>query len=389
MGENIDWPTDILAQFLAALAAQCEIVAQHSWYRLAFLVCKRKELSDAAKCAPRPILFRIEFEEHAPTIFTIPFEQATVVCVDVDWGDGCVEKLRDKGIGYARHQYAAAGEYAVRVFPAHEDRDTRGVWLDHLGFGSDRRIAAGTESWWQPLREIVSLGKCGVRSLSRLFAFCGKLKIDLRTLNLRNISDTSYMFHGAWEFNQPIGGWNVSNVTNMSRIFLQASAFNQLIGGWNVSNVTDMSRMFLQASAFNQPIGDWNVSNVTNMGKMFSQASAFNQPIGGWNVSNVDNMSGMFQRASAFNQPIGGWNVSNVTKMSRMFSEASAFNQPIGGWNVSNVTDMRAMFLQASAFNQPIGGWNVSNVTNMSGMFQEASAFNQPIGDWKVLPPWK
>jgi hypothetical protein len=222
MEEKIVWPTDILAQFLAALSVQCDIRAQRSWYHLAFLVCKRQDLSDIAKCVPRPILFRIEFEGREETIFTIPFKQASVVCVDVDWGDGCVEKIRDKGAGYAQHRYKAAGEYAVRVFPAEEDSGASGVWLDHLGFEQNRANSGGTEYWWKPLREIVSLGRCGLRSLSALFAFCGtiqsddemedasyyeKLRTDLRNLNVGGISDMSYMFHRSDAFNQPIGGW--------------------------------------------------------------------------------------------------------------------------------------------------------------------------------------
>ena len=107
------------------------------------------------------------------------------------------------------------------------------------------------------------------------------------------------------------------------------------IENWNVSQVTDMSYMFDNAENFNQNIGGWNVSNVENMEFMFNNAKNFNQNIGGWNVSNVENMFCMFVNASNFNQDIRGWNVSKVTSMSSMFYLANNFNQDIGRWNVS------------------------------------------------------
>ena len=61
------------------------------------------------------------------------------------------------------------------------------------------------------------------------------------------------------------------------------------ISKWDVSNVTDMSYMFNGASNFNQDISGWNVSNVTNMHRMFLNASSFNQNISKWDTSKVDN----------------------------------------------------------------------------------------------------
>jgi surface protein len=141
--------------------------------------------------------------------------------------------------------------------------------------------------------------------------------------------------------------------------------------------VTDMSYMFMYATDFNQPIDSWDVSNVTSMFVMFYDATAFNQPIESWNVSNVTNMVGTFIGTSVFDQAIGLWDVSSVTTMQGMFYRATAFNQPIGSWDVSSVTDMAAMFREATSFNQPIGSWDVSSVTDMSNMFYEINIWAQ------------
>jgi surface protein len=350
----MEWPTDVLVHFLQALSVQCDSSAQRAWNQLAFLTCKRHELAKCAKSMPRPILLRIAFpadqlRQEESHFFKIPFMQATVVCVDVDWGDGFIDKVRERGEdGYVEHTYSCPGEYSVRVFPANNEDD---LWLDHLGFDDNTTEQEATEGWWRPLREIVSLGKCGLTSLSYLFTYCDILDVDLSNLQCGEITDMSGMFFDARHFNEPIGKWNVSNVRNMSYTFSAAWSFNQSIGDWNVSNVTDMNHMFDRALIFNQPIGRWNVGRVTNMSCMFAGCKDFNQPIGDWDVSSVVDMGYMFRGAFVFNQPLGDWNVSQVTEMSRMFQYATAFNQTLAGWSISDKTDSDRMFLGASAFN--------------------------------------
>jgi surface protein len=344
----MEWPIDVMVQLLQALSVECDTNAQRAWHQLAFITCKRDELAQAARSMAVPILLRIAFDPkdwNGSLTFKVPFMQATVVCVDVDWGDGYVEELREKGDGSAKHTYAAPGEYSVRIFPAANVED--GPSLDHLGF-SEHTLKGDTFAWWFPLKEIVSLGTCGLRSLGYLFA-CSHCNVDLRNLRTGGISDMSGMFERS-SFNQPIGKWDVRNVTLMPNMFFLAKQFDQPIGNWNVSNVTNMTNMFNGAKVFDQPIGNWDVSNVVSMCGMFTAASSFNQPIGDWDVSNVTNMHSLFAHASNFNQSIATWNVSRVTDMSCMFWEAYAFNQPIGDWNASGV-DMRSMFRQAGRFN--------------------------------------
>ncbi len=50
----------------------------------------------------------------------------------------------------------------------------------------------------------------------------------------------------------------------MAGLFNGNSIFNQPIGDWDTSKVTDMSYMFENAIEFNQNPSTWNVANVTN-----------------------------------------------------------------------------------------------------------------------------
>ncbi len=143
---------------------------------------------------------------------------------------------------------------------------------------------------------------------------------------------------------------DTSKITDMSHLFEptlrsgeQARFFYDGIETWDVSHVTDMSYMFCYARNFNADISQWDVSNVKNMRGMFQFASSFNQNIGMWNVSKVENMASMFYDAAAFNQNLDEWDVSKVKTMRFMFMYARYFEKkPV--WDMSNVEDQVGMY---------------------------------------------
>ena len=112
------------------------------------------------------------------------------------------------------------------------------------------------------------------------------------------------------------------------------------ISHWDVSAVTNMSYMFHDATEFNGDLSSWDVSAVTNMEYMFKDATAFNVDLSSWDVSAVTNMCNMFDGATAFNGDLSSWDVSRVTNMLCMFWNATAFNGDLILWNVSAVINM-------------------------------------------------
>jgi len=310
------------------------------------------------------------------TSITIPIYYDFDYDYTVDWGDGTII---DNYTTSATHTYSTEGNHTISItgiFPA----------IRNSSYGSDSK----------KLQMIVQWGEQKWKSFSN--AFNGCLNVDMNatdTPDLLQVSDISYAFFGATNFNGAMNDWNTTNITNMTAIFSSATTFNQNIGEWDTSSVTNMSAMFSRATAFNQNIGEWDTSSVTSMNGMFSRATAFNQNIGEWDTSKVTTMSeafgnGMFQDAISFNQDIGRWDTSNVTAMNGMFAGATAFNQDIGDWNTSKVMTMSTsvlgygMFENALSFNQDIGNWNTSNVTSMYAMFKNATSFNQDIGRWNT-----
>ncbi|HSH05826.1 MAG TPA: BspA family leucine-rich repeat surface protein, partial [Anaerolineae bacterium] len=269
--------------------------------------------------------------------------------------------------------YPTPGTYTIRI----QDNTGSNTGFPRIYFnnGGDKNKLLSIDQW----------GTNKWTSMANAFYGCENLAGQATdTPDLSNVTNMSWMFANATNFNHSIGDWDTSNVTNMAGMFSGADSFNQPIDSWNTSNVTNMGSMFYGTDSFNQPLNSWNTSNVTTMQSMFYGATSFNQPLGNWITSNVTNMSWMFYNAEMFNQNINGWDTINVTDMSWMFASIANFNQPLGNWNTSNVTNMSYMFYNTPLFNQPLGGWNTSNVTNMSWMFATATNFNQPIGGWDI-----
>ena len=111
------------------------------------------------------------------------------------------------------------------------------------------------------------------------------------------------------DFNDDIKSWDLSNVTEMSFMFYSARNFNQDIGLWDVSNVTNMESLFVFAQSFNINISEWNVSNVTNMNSLFYNSTSFNQNLTKWCVNKIVNEPFEFSLGSPLkneNKPLWG-----------------------------------------------------------------------------------
>ncbi|MBN1216211.1 MAG: DUF285 domain-containing protein, partial [Candidatus Lokiarchaeota archaeon] len=348
----------------------------------------------------------------------LPLESSGIYNFIVNWGDGNTNTITSWNQAEVTHTYTLAGVYTISIIGnltgwSFNNKGDKLKLLEikrwsNLRLGNsgnyfwgcsnlyitaiDTPDLTGTTTLHQAFRDCSNLGNSGdmndwdvsnVTDMSYMFAGADQFNLDIGNWYVSSVTDMSGMFAGAHQFNQDIGDWDVSNVTDMSGMFAGAHQFNQDIGDWDVSSVTDMSYMFSGAYSFNQSIGVWDVSSVTDMSYMFLETLSFNHDIGDWDVSNVNTMACMFS-GTYFNQDIGDWDVSHVTDMIGMFYEAVSFNQDIGDWDVSSVTDMSYMFVYAFSFNQDIGGWDVSSVTNMSFMFIYTQNFDQDIGDWDV-----
>ena len=338
------------------------------------------------------------FEFEIETSFdgqTFEFQIDDGANLQIDWDDGSGFQSAEDGSKLHSHTYENQGTYEIKV----------------KGEASRISFYEGTQLLVRDILTPVSPGVTGITSAKNMFRSVSIAEFTAENFfdsASENVTDMSYMFYDASEFNGNIGGWdtssvedmsnmfegaisfnqdlnwNTSNVRNMERMFREAEIFNGDISGWDTSNLENMNEMFYSAESFNGDIGGWNTSSVTDMSLAFSNAESFNQDIGGWDTSSVTTMKKMFEDIPDFNHDLTDWNTSNVEDMSRMFSYAESFNGDIGDWDTSNVKDMSYMLSGAGNFNQDIGGWDTANAEDMSGLFNRATSFNQDIGGWDI-----
>merc|ERR1719401_3323748 len=216
----------------------------------------------------------------------------------------------------------------------------------------------------------------------------------LDTMVTSGVSDMSYMFNGALNFNNKIFT-STSKVTNMMSMFQSASSFNQAaINNWSVSSVTDFTSMFENAVRFSQDIDNWSPSAVSLFDSMFKSASQFDGKMFTATTQTGAKMESMFENAVFFSgKNINNLQTSTVTSMKSMFKGATVFNSECTHsttskqtvWNVALVTDFTSMFEEARSFNKAISTWPFDATTarvvttGFNSMFKNAAVFNNGI----------
>ena len=81
----------------------------------------------------------------------------------------------------------------------------------------------------------------------------------------------------------------------MECLFSNKAEFNGNLSRWQVGQVTNMSYMFHGATSFNGDLSGWDVGQVTGMIWMFRNATSFNRQLGGaWSGSTAEGMTDMF-----------------------------------------------------------------------------------------------
>lgn len=264
----------------------------------------------------------------------------------VDWGDGTIEA---NFTGNAKHTYATAGTYTVKVS------------------GDFPRIHFNGQNSANDILTIEQWGDIQWETMDEAFYDCVNLTLHASDApDLSQVKNMNQMFWGATSMNSDLNHWDMSNVEETNAMFYEASAFNGDISSWNLSNVNNMRYMFFKAHSFNGDISNWDVSNVTNMEFLFYEAESFNGELNNWNTSSVTNMRSMFNRASSFNQDLSNWDVSNVISMRYTFSSASSFNQSLADWDISRVRFAMGMLnnsnLSTYNYDKTLTGWAQLNL---------------------------
>ncbi len=258
--------TDILTEILSATFYYTSDML--AFTKLAYLTHKNPGLAAFACKLESALTVVIEIKDinaKDQNPFIIPTENCTVFNVTVDWGDGTTDTERpldEFGLFSADlcHRYEIPGTYIVRVIP----NDPGQTCLDALGCDY---FTEGTTSWTTVGKKYITLGKLGITDLSGCFSnpADGFNPPEISNWNVAGVTDMSFMFRAAYDFNQPLNRWDMSSVKETYHMFESATNFNQDLSAWDTSRCRNMAFMFKDASHFNGNVSNWNVSNAAVM----------------------------------------------------------------------------------------------------------------------------
>ena len=132
--------------------------------------------------------------------------------------------------------------------------------------------------------------------------YLNKDKLEIKLINIKNISDISYMFSGCLSLVSlpDISKINLNSLTNIKGIFFIVHHYH--ISKWDTKNIQDICGIFQECSSLSElpDISKWNTENVTTMNGLFSTCSSLISlpDISKWNKKNVSNMDFIFDECS-------------------------------------------------------------------------------------------
>lgn len=225
------------------------------------------------------------------------------VSVDVDWGDGSVERITTAGLH--DHTYATEGTYNVLIYGSLHTFGSNSFYVSYSNI--------------EKLTKAISFGDLSLRSLFGAFYGANNLE-SVPSLLPSTITNLTATFKSVKRDSiSGLGEWDTKNVNTLERTF-RFSTLNIDLSGWNVVNVTSFWRTFDSNPSFNSDLSSWDVSNATIFFHTFNGAASFNSDLSSWDVGKATRMENMFAGATSFNSDISNWNISNVTTMANMFS---------------------------------------------------------------------
>jgi hypothetical protein len=141
-------------------------------------------------------------------------------------------------------------------------------------------------------------------------------------LNTSNVTDMSWMFHGAIIEELILTTFDTSKVTNFSAMFAGARAKTIDVSTFDTSSGVYFTQMFDETFAEDIYIKHFDVSNAKNLNNMFSRSKFKTLDLRHFDTSKVEFMNSMFSGAEATSIDISRFNFGNVSDISGMFSGA-------------------------------------------------------------------
>ena len=313
--------------------------------------------------------------------------------IDVDWGDGTVERFAGGTTKlYHKYDYATIDNSTLTSYgykqaivtvtpvtgnnltgislqtavPVNNIITPSVTWLDII-FGSPNlsSISIGGNSLTNllpMLEKITFVSKVSTYYPTQLYRNCWGLKEAVFGSGFAT-TGTSFWFGQCYSLRNAPNTLVMDNVISMSGMFNLCNNLKYL-PNYNLSKVTDMSIAFQGCSVL-PAIPLFNTSNVANFSSSFDGCKELTTiPL--LDTSNATNFSSLFLSCTGLTT-IPSLNTSKVINMSSMFNGCSAL-VTIPPIDTSNVTNTVSMFNSCSSL-VSIPSLNISKSTNTSQMF--------------------
>lgn len=187
-------------------------------------------------------------------------------------------------------------------------------------------------------------------SIERMFEGCISLtRLDLRNLDVGNLSNGNYMFSGC------------SSLQSLDT------------SKWNLGNLNTAENMFRQTKITTLDVRDWDLRKLTNAVYMFFQTPLISLDTSGWVLNNLSNAAQMFQYCSNL-ITLGNtsrWGLERLTMAGAMFHGCRSLQSlDTSSWNLENVTSMQYAFDSCMALTTlgDTSRWNLIRCTNMQNL---------------------
>ena len=167
------------------------------------------------------------------------------------------------------------------------------------------------------------INKIKVESLEQLQALIrerynnNKSFIDLNDLDISELDDLSYIFHGSDIEVVDISGWDTSNVTTMENMFCFCDKLKNIIGIENldVSNVEYANNMFYECKNLVELyLTNWNPISLEYASYMFYGCSNLKiiKNIENWQLPNIKDVNHMFSNCTKLDVDLSNWDFTKI-----------------------------------------------------------------------------